>query len=241
MDVTLDTMFRGRLVVRQEKGGYRFSVDAVLLAGLAGVQPEDRVVDLGTGCGIIPLILAYRKKGRSIVGLEIQSDLAELAEWNVSTNRFSDRIELRNLDFRKVSEYFQPQSFDVVLSNPPYRRLESGRINLHPQKAMARHELAASIREVFAAGKFLLRWGGRLTVIYPATRLGHLLVTAQQHGFSPKELTVIYSDASGGPARLVCVECRKGGGEELQVKPPFFIYAGEGEYSAAMQALYVEV
>lgn len=240
MDVTLDSMFRGWLVVRQEKGGYRFSVDAVLLAGLAGAQSEDRVVDLGTGCGIIPLILAYRNKGRSVVGVEIQSDLADLAEWNVSTNGYSDRIEIRNLDFRKVSEHFQPQSFDLVLSNPPYRRLESGRINSHPQKALARHELAASIREVFAAGKFLLKGGGRLTVIYPATRLGHLLVTAHQHGFSPKELTVIYSDASGGRARLVCVECRKGGGEELQVRSPFFIYAGGGEYSAAMQALYAE-
>jgi tRNA1Val (adenine37-N6)-methyltransferase len=235
--LTSDTLFNGKLVVRQEKDGYRFSLDAVLLAGLTRVKPEDRIVDLGTGCGIVPLILAYRKGAQKILGMELQPDLARLAEQNVEANGFADRIEIRRMDFRDVARHVQAQSFDLVTSNPPYRRLDTGKINPHPQKALARHELTASIREVFAAGKHLLVQGGRLVAIYPAARMAHLLSAAQEHGFSPKELTIVYSHA-GGAARLVCLESRKGGGEELLIRSPFYIYKENREYTEEMQAFY---
>lgn len=235
--LTADGLFQGKLIVYQEKNGYRFSLDAVLLAGLTRVRPEDRVVDLGTGSGVILLILAHREHGKLLVGLEVQPDLAALARKNVEVNGLSERVRVLEMDLRHAAEAFPAESFDLVLSNPPYRRVESGRISPHTQRALARHELTGSITDVFAAGKYLIPQGGRLAVIYPASRLNHLLVTAHQFGFCPKELTVIHSNISGS-GRLVHVECRKGGGEELRISAPFFIYGEDGGYTDSMRRLY---
>lgn len=235
--LTCDSLFDGRLTVYQARDGYRFSIDSVLLAGLTRVEAGDRIMDLGTGCGVIPLILAYRGLGAHCVGVEIQPELAALARKNVAANGFSSRIEIHELDFREVQNHFPAASFDLVMSNPPYRRLQSGRINPNRERALARHELVGSIELVFAAGKFLLPHGGRLAVIYPAARLHHLLSAARRAGFSVKALVVIYSDPSSS-AKLVHLEARKGGGDELKIEPPFFIYQEDGSYTEKMRSLY---
>ena len=209
----------------------------MLLAGLTEVRPSDRVIDLGTGCGIVPLILAFRGQGADITGLELQEELAELAARNVEANGFSQRIRIRRMDLRETGGQLPPESFDVAVSNPPYRRLESGKINPDRQKALARHELTATVADVFSAGRVLLRTGGRLAVVYPAARLGRLMTAAPENGFAPKDLTVIYSEP-GGPARLVHLVCYKGAGEELRIRPPFFIYDGTGAYTEPMRAMY---
>jgi len=209
----------------------------VLLAGLVGVRPRERVVDLGTGCAVIPLIVAYRGQGRSIVGVEIQPELVRLARKNVEVNGFVDSIRVLEADFKEITSSFPPGTFDLVLSNPPYRRLASGRINAVRQRAVARHELAGSVEDVFRAASHLLVQGGRLALIYPASRVGLLFVLARRYGFNAKRFTVIHSNASE-PARLVYFECRKGGGEELLVTAPFFIYREDGNPTDAMRALY---
>ncbi len=236
--MTRDSLFGGELAVCQEKHGYRFAVDAVLLAGLSRVKPGDRIIELGTGCGVILLVLACRHPGlRGMAGVEIQPELARLARKNVQENRLADRIEIVEGDLRQVPSRFEPASFDLVLSNPPYRKPGSGRINPNRQKAVARHELAAALPDVFAAAHHLLPHGGRLALIYPASRIGHLLSCAAAGGFSPKSLTIIYS-RPGSPGRLMHVECRKAGGEEARVEAPFYIYTRNGEYTDEMRRLY---
>lgn len=237
--MTADAFLNGKLLVHQDRCGYRFSLDAVLLAGLTRIRRADRALDLGTGCGVIPLIWACRQLGRRLVGVEIQPELVHLARKNVVENGFSERIEIVEMDFRTISQHLLPEDWDLVVSNPPYRRLNTGRINPNRQRALARHELTGSVQDVFAAADHLLPEAGRLAVIYPAARLEHLMVTAHRHGFSPKALTVIHSRCSDS-ARLVHLECCKGGGEELHVAPPFFIYDRDGTYSKAMQSLCAE-
>ncbi len=235
---TSDALFGGRLIVRQEQKGYRFSLDAVLLAGLTRIRKEDRVIELGTGCGVIPLVLVYRASTECrITGVEIQPELAELARTNVNENNFGDRIEIHQMDFREISSGFAAGSFDLALSNPPYRKPGTGRINPERQKAVARHELTATVDDVFEAARHLLRVGGRVALVYPATRLSNLLRSSLEHGFSPKRLTIIYTYPRGS-SRLVHLECRKGGGEELKVEQPFYIYGENAHYSDAMQELY---
>ena len=237
--LTCDGLFGGKLIFYQHQQGYRFSLDAVLLAGLAGVGREDWVFDLGTGCGVVPIILAYRDLGRRLIGLEIQPELVEVAQMNVAVNGFGERVQILEMDFREAAEHFEPAVADVVVSNPPYRRLNTGRINPNRQRAVARHELTGSVEDVFLAGKYLLRDGGRLALIYPAARLAHLLGVARDCGFSAKRLRLIYSDQTS-PARLLVLECRKAGGEELLVEPPLTIYQADGSYTEAVQALYAE-
>lgn len=236
---TSDTLFNGKLTIFQHKEGYRFSIDAVLLAGFTKVKPADRIVDLGTGCGVIPLVIAHRGMGAKLTGLEIQSELVDLARTNIDVNGFMDRIQIIEADFRRVHEHLPGQSFDLVTCNPPYRRLDTGRINPNRQKALARHELTASVEDAFGAAKYLLTVGGRFALIYPATRLASLFIMASKYGFGAKDLTIIYSNSSS-PARLVFLECRKGGGEELKIAPAFYIYESDGVYSRAMQAFYDE-
>jgi len=211
----------------------------VLLAGLTRAHPHDRIVDLGTGCGVIPLILAYRNLGKRIVGLEIQPELVELAKQNVQVNGFAGKVQIHHRDFREVSKDIRPANFDLVISNPPYRRLRSGRLNPDGQRAIARHELKSSITDVIRVASTLLGHGGRLSIIYPATRLAHLLVAANDYHLAPKQLTVIHSDAVS-VARLVHLECRKGAGEELQIAPPLFIYREDKTYTEAVRLMYQE-
>lgn len=235
--LTSDSLFDGELTVYQEKDGYRFSIDSVLLAGLTRVEESDRVIDLGTGCGVIPLILTHRQRGASYVGLEIQPELLLLARKNIELNGLTDCIKVLQMDYREAHNHFTPESFDLLISNPPYRQAHTGRINPNRQRAIARHELSGSAAEVYAAGKFLLPMGGRLAVIYPAGRMSSLLRVAQESGFAPKRLTVIYSVPSG-PAKLVHLESQKGGSEEMRIEPPFYIYREDGSYTDAMRELY---
>jgi tRNA1Val (adenine37-N6)-methyltransferase len=226
--------------VCQETKGYRFSLDAVLLAGLTRIKREDRIIEFGTGCGVIPLVLAHRKiTTERIIGIEIQPELAGLAQRNVKDNGLGDHIEIREMDLRHVSSCFSPESFNLVLANPPYRKAGSGRVNPNSQKAVARHELTATLPDVFGSARYLLPQGGRMALIYPATRLAHLLNSAHEQGFNPKHLRIIYSYPNG-PARLAHLECRKGGGEEIQIAPPFYIYREDGRYTSAMMELYEE-
>jgi len=237
--LTCDALFNGKLVIYQPKRGYRFAIDAVLLAGLTKVFPDDHILDLGTGCGVIPLILAHRNPGARISGVEIQPELAELAKRNVEANGFSEKIKIYEGDIRRISSDFKGESFTLMVSNPPYRSLRTGRVNPDRQQAVARHELKSSVADVFQAASTLLDHGGRLAVIYPATRLAHLLVMAHDYHLTPKQLTVIYSHAAS-EARLVHLECRKGAGEELRVAPPFLIYGEDQGYTEAMRVLYQE-
>lgn len=235
--LTRDSLFSGKLSITQERKGYRFSVDAVLLAGLASVKPGDRVVELGSGCGVVLLILAFRGLGRSLLGVELQRDLLRLARKNARENGFDARITFMQADYRALSGVLPPRSCDLVLSNPPYRALNSGRVNPASQRAIARHEVASTLPDLFRAADHLLPEGGRMGVIYPSTRLDSLIVAAHEAGFRPKELTLIFSYPSS-PSRLAYALLTKGGGEELHVPPPFFIYERPGEYSERMKKFY---
>jgi tRNA1Val (adenine37-N6)-methyltransferase len=235
-DETLEPFGRGRLRLLQKKHGYRFSLDAVLLAGLAPLRPGERVIDLGTGCGIIPLLLACRREDFSLVGVECQPTLAELAEKNVCLNGFSSRIEILLADMRHLRQHFPPASFQVVLSNPPYRPLASGRLNPTVEKARARHELTGSLHTVTEAARYLLAPGGRLYLIYPAWRLVTLCASLRSQKIEPKGLRPIYSRA-GESACLIWVEARRDSGEQLKLLDPLFIYGEDGEYTDEVKNL----
>src|SRR4030043_2409746 len=138
-DETLDMFFNGQLRIIQKKKGYRFSMDAVLLSQFINLRKNERVMDLGTGCGILPLLLSHTTKAHSFIGVEIQKKLGDCAKKNVILNHLENRISILKQDFRGLRNTFPPGSFDVVLSNPPYRKYRTGRTNPSLEKAIARH------------------------------------------------------------------------------------------------------
>lgn len=236
-DETLDTMFQGKLKVIQKKDGYRFSLDAVILGRLAQVSSGDRVIDLGTGCGIIPLILAATTEVKEIVGVEIQEELADVACRNVALNGFDGIINIVKEDLKNLPSLYPTGAFDFILTNPPFRKRSTGRINPQEQKSIARHEIMISLQEVLRIAYFLLKTQGKFFVIYPAFRLVDLFYEMRRCGLEPKTIQCVHSRIDT-PAKMVLVESVKGGGVELQAKEPLIIYDTEGKYTEALQEIY---
>jgi tRNA1Val (adenine37-N6)-methyltransferase len=235
---TFDTLFGGKIRVVQEKDGYRFSIDAVLLAGFVRLRSGERVIDLGTGIGVIPLILGKRGEGaEQIVGVEIQEKLVELAKRNVLINSLESLIHIYQGDIKCMGALFPPSTFDVVVTNPPYYRVSSGRINPYSQKAIARHEVTSTIDDVLRAARYLLKEGGRIFIIFPAQRAITLLDSMRNALLEPKRLRWVHS-REGEEAKFILTEAYKGGGEGLEVLPPFFVYSNDGKYTPEMKTLY---
>lgn len=234
--LTRNTFFNGRLTVLQMRDGYRFSIDAVLLAAAVRPKPGERVLDLGTGCGIIPLILAWRFPHTRIHGIEVQADLADLASTNVTENRLDGQVTIIHGDMRSYSAEQLGGVFDWVVSNPPYRTPSSGRVNPDSQRALARHEIKIDLGRLVAAANRTLRTGGRLATIFTATRAVDLLAGMRAAGIEPKELQSVHSHEGQG-AKLIIVSGIKGGRPGLTWAPPLVVYREDGSYTDAVQTM----
>jgi tRNA1Val (adenine37-N6)-methyltransferase len=237
-DETLDDLRLQGLKILQKKDGYRFSLDPILLCAFARVERGDAVVDLGTGSGLIPLLLARKTGAGSIVGIEIQPELADRARRSVRLNGLEEKIEILEEDLRCLSGKMAPQSCDVILTNPPYRRFGSGRQAPQAERALARHEMAGGLDDFLMAASYLLRNAGRFYIIYLAERLGELLALMRERKLEPKRLRCVHSRREE-QACMVLVEGRKGGRTGLSVEGPLFVYDGEG-YSAEVLSIYGE-
>lgn len=230
-DDTLDTLIDGKLRLYQGRTGYRFSLDALLLAHFVTVKSGDRIVDLGAGNGAIALLLSHLHPSASLTGLEVQPAMAERAKRSVALNRLDDRVAIIAGDLREIGALFTPSTFHTVVSNPPFRPVRSGRISPNRERQIARHEITGDLKDFLAAAAYLLCPKGRLALIYSAERAVELLVSLRRAGLEPKRLRWVHSFATDG-ALLVMVEAVKGGRSGIEVEPPQVIYRQGKEYSA---------
>lgn len=224
-DESIDEFMDGRLKLIQSKTGYRFSIDAILLSQFVTIKRGDRIVDLGTGCGVIPLILLLTRPVGYTMGLEIQKDLANQAARNTVLNGYQNRMRVILGDIKHLP--FAPSSADVVTCNPPYRPKNSGRINPDLQRAIARHEMLASLDDILNAASRTLRPKGRLAMIYSAVRLVEVLVRMRGFNLEPKRIRIVYPGMES-EAKLALVEASLGGRKGLKVLPPLF---DQGDFS----------
>lgn len=236
-DETLDGLFQGRLRILQKSSGYRFSMDPVLLVYFAGRLRGKKVLDLGTGCGLIPMILASRGDVPEAFGLELQEDLVEMARRSVQLNGLGEKVKILQGDFRRIKEIFPPQSFEQVLSNPPYHDPSEGRRSPKPDRALSRHEQEGSIEELVEAAKYVLRTKGRLWLTYSPSRLSRLLKALERGGFAPKRLRFVHGRAEL-PARMCLLEAVQGGRGAMSVEPPLILYRQGREYTRELQEVY---
>ncbi len=237
---TIDDLLWGQLKILQKKRGYRFSIDSLLLTHFVQLKGDDSVIDLGTGSGVILLVLSHRFHCGKMVGVEIQDELADMARRSVKMNNLESRIEIVSGDIGEVESLFVPQSFSAVVFNPPYRRLNSGRINPDPEKAVARHEIKGTIRDFLLSAKYLVKEAGSVYLIYPAVRMVELLFRMRTCGIEPKRLRMVYSSCFS-EGEFLLVEGKKGGGEELKVLPPLFIYQENDGYTEEMETIFKEI
>ncbi len=237
-DETLEDLSWENLKIIQKKKGYRYSMDSILLAHFCQLKNGNGVIDLGTGNAIIPLILARRNLTIQIVGVEIQVELIDMAHRNILINEMENRISLFHRDVRELTGHFEKATFDVAITNPPYRSIPSGRLNRRSQKALARHEILGSLTHMAQVASHLLRPTGRFYAVYPASRIVDLFNSLMGSDLEPKRVRMVHSN-SREEAKLVMIEATKGGKRELRVMPPLFVYDLDGRYTADMEGISV--
>ena len=236
--ITNDTLFNGKVRCAQHEDGYRFSVDPVLLGHFVSPAKGSSVLDLGSGCGVISLILAHRHPETSITCLELQTDLLSLIQRNIITNNLEERLFVQQGDVADISKVVEPESFDLVVCNPPYGEPSAGRLSQGDEKLIARHEVKGTVIDFIRAAAFAVKNRSRVAFVFPAPRLAYLITVMRNERLEPKRLQVVHS-YPGGPGKLVLVEAIKNGGVELEILPPFFIYeSAGGDYTPDMAKMF---
>lgn len=236
---TLDELRDYDLRVIQPKTGYRFSLDPLLLCDFAGVRTGERVVDLGTGSGVIPLVLARKSEGTTAVGVEFQQELAEMASRNVALNGLADRIEIMATDILSLRKSFPVSSFDLVVANPPYRKQGTGKISPRAGRDKARHESTATLTDFIAMAKYLVKPEGRICFIHHVSRLPDLFVESRSLKLVSARLRMVHGSTTVG-AQMLLIEFHKGRRTDLAVLQPLFVHGADGEYSYEMKRIFGE-
>lgn len=236
MDVTFDSIRDIRLY--QSRLGYRFSVDSLLLYRFVNLKRVKTIADLGAGIGIVGILLARKYPQAKVTLFEIQDSLIKLAEENVVQNYLEERVRVIKCDIRDQPSIANiHKDFDLVVSNPPFRRLKSGRLNVEEEKAIARHEIKLRLKELVKTVSHLLRKKGRFCVIYHPWRLPELMDTLKRAYLEPKRLRFVHSNISSD-AKMVLLEAVKNGQEGLKVDKPLYIYREDGSYTQELNEIY---
>ena len=236
-DERIDDLQRNGYRIIQKKKGFCFGMDAVLLSGFAQVKEGEAAVDLGTGTGIIPILLEAKTKGKHFTGLEIQEEVAEMAERSVRLNQLEARVDIVRGDIREASRLFGKASFDVVTSNPPYMNDNHGLKNPDLPKAIARHEVFCTLDDVCREASLLLKSGGRFYMVHRPHRLVEIITALKTYKLEPKRMKLVHPFADK-EANMVLIEAVRGGKSMMKVEAPIIVYKEPGVYTQEIYDVY---
>ncbi len=235
----VDDLHRNGYVIIQDPKRFCFGIDAVILSGFAEVKKGEKVMDLCTGTGIIPILLEAKTEGSHFTGLEIQEESVEMARRSVRLNGLEDKVTIDFGDVKNTEALYRASSFDVVTVNPPYMNEGGGLKNGYSPKTIARHEVLCSLEDVVDAAARLLVPQGRLYIVHRPHRLTDIMVTLRNHRLEPKRLRFVHSYADREPV-MVLVEAVSNGKPMVKVMPPLIIYKEDGEYTGEIMKIYYE-
>lgn len=233
----LDDLHRGGYRILQDPKRFCFGVDAVILSGFAQVKKGEAVLDLGTGTGIIPILLAAKTQGAQFTGLEIQQESAEMAGRSVRLNGLSSKISIKTGDIKEAGTLFGGSVFDVVTVNPPYMNEGGGLVNPTDTKAIARHEILCSLEDVIQAAATVLRPGGRFYMIHRPHRLTDIMVLLRKYKLEPKRIRFVHPFADKEPT-MVLIGASRGGKPMVKIDAPLVIYETAGTYTQEIFEIY---
>ena len=233
----LDELDRNGYRIIQDPKRFCFGMDAVLLAGFAKVKPGEKILDLGTGTGILPILLEARTKGASFTGLEIQPESADMAARSVRLNHLENKVHIVNGDIREADRLFGAGSYHVVTSNPPYMTDLHGIKNPNEAKAIARHEILCTLEDVVSQAAKLLAPCGRFYLVHRPFRLAEILTCLCSHGLEPKRMRLVHSYEDREP-KMVLIEALKGGRSGMTVEKPLIIFEKPGVYRSEIREVY---
>ena len=236
-DERIDDLQRNGYRIIQKKKGFCFGMDAVLLSGFAQVKEGEVAVDLGTGTGIIPILLEAKTKGKHFTGLEIQEEVAEMAGRSVRLNQLENRVDIVRGDIKEASRLFGKASFDVVTSNPPYMNDNHGLKNPDLPKAIARHEVFCTLDDVCREASLLLKSGGRFYMVHRPHRLVEIIMALKTYKLEPKRMKLVHPFADK-EANMVLIEAVRGGKSMMKVEAPIIVYKEPGVYTQEIYDVY---
>lgn len=219
----------------QNREMFSYGIDAILLSSFA--KAKGLVIDLGTGTGIIPLSLVDNKKIDKIIGVEIQKEVAEIAQRNVALNNLHDKIEIWNIDLKDLAKKLPKGSVDTIITNPPYMKAGGAIVNDKENFAISRHEIKTSLEDIIKTSSFLLKQYGKLYIVHRPNRLVDLLCSLRENGIEPKYIKWVYPKRDK-QANLFLLEAVKGGKRDFKYRKPLIVYRDDGEYTDDLLKIY---
>ena len=231
-----DLQCKGLKIIQNPKG-FCFGVDAVLLSNFCEIKRDSKVVDLGTGTGIMPILIAGKSSAKKIFGVEIQKEVANMAMRSVKLNKLEDRIDIINEDLKKIEELIEVNSIDVVVSNPPYMNSGGGLKNPEDLKAISRHEVKCTLEDVIKTASRLLKHRGNFYLVHRPHRLVDIMCLCRKHKLEPKNLRFVHPSTNKKP-NLLLLKCVKAGNPELKLLSPLYIYNEDGSYTDEVYKIY---
>jgi len=233
----IDDLQLNGLRLIQNTESFCFGVDAVLLADFADIKENARVIDLGTGTGIIPILLAGKTSAKEIIGIEIQKEMAAMAKRSVALNSLEERVIIHEADIKECVALLGKSEFDVVVSNPPYMNSGGGIVNPKSTKAVSRHEILCTLEDVIVAAAGLLKPAGQLAMVHRPDRIVDILCLMRQYKLEPKYLRFIHPYPGKKP-NLILVKCIKNAKAQLKMLPPLYVFNNDGKYSEEIDKIY---
>lgn len=233
----VDDLQLSNLYIIQNPDKFRFGMDAVLLSGFVKGKKGDTVLDLGTGTGIIPLLLSAKTEASHLTGLEIQAESADMAKRSVALNNLESKIDIVTGDIKEAASYFEAASFDIVTCNPPYMISQHGLANPDSALAIARHEVKCTFDDVCAAAEKLTKPGGSFYIVHRPFRLAELIRTLSEHRLEPKRMRLVYPYKDKEP-NMVLIQSVRGGKPRMEVEAPLIVYDSPNVYSQEMKDNY---
>lgn len=233
----IDDLQRNNLHIIQNKEKFCFGMDAVLLSGFAKVKPGERVLDMGTGTGIIPILLSAKTEAEHLTALEIQEESADMARRSVVLNGLQKKIDVITGDIKDASVILGKAAFDVVTCNPPYMNDQHGLKNPDLPKAIARHEVLCSLEDVVREASAVLKPNGRFYMVHRPFRLAEIFAALQKYKLEPKTMRLVHPFMDKEP-NMVLLECLKDGKSMIRIEPPLIVYQEPGVYTQEIYDVY---
>lgn len=230
-----DLQFMGLKII-QNTDGFCFGIDAVLLSNFCKIKRNAKIVDLGTGTGIIPILLYGKSNAKEIIGLEIQEEVADMANRSIKMNCIEDTVKIINDDIRNIENIFEKGKYDVVTSNPPYMHA-NGVINVNDKKAISRHSIKCNIEDVLKGASYLLKPNGKLFMVNRPLRLVDMVYFGRKYNLEPKYIRFVYSKEGKAP-KMVLMEYVKNAKSEVKILDPLYIYDENNNYTLEIEKIY---
>lgn len=231
-----DLHIKGYKII-QRVDGFKFGMDAVLLSGFAKVKKGENVLDLGTGTGILPILLAAKTKGKSFMGLEIQKPFVDMATRSVTYNKIEDRVAIVEGNIKEATDMFPLSSFDVITSNPPYMNNGDGLKNDEDMKTIARHEVLCTLEDIIVTVARLLKVKGRFYMVHRPHRIAEIIALMKANQLEPKTIRFVHPKIEK-EANMVLIEAIRGANPMVKLLPPLIVYGEDNEYTGEIYEIY---